>query len=107
MQSEMTPQNVSALTEAKEWLEGALADGPVCAAKVKEEAKAAGITLMTLRRATQALSVVKEKSSMKGGWLWSIQPKALNAGEVVQQPSLSTFGNNEHLQTLEELAAML
>jgi hypothetical protein len=44
---------------------------------------------------------------MKGGWLWSIQPKALNAGEVVQQPSLSTFGNNEHLQTLEELAAML
>jgi hypothetical protein len=107
MQSEMTPQNVSALTEAKEWLEATLADGPVCAAKVKEEAKAAGITLMTLRRATQVLSVVKEKSSMKGGWLWSIPAKVLNAGEVVQEKPLSTCGDPEHLPDLGGLADQL
>jgi putative DNA primase/helicase len=97
MQSEMGPQNVSALAEATEWLQATLAAGPVCAAQVKEEAKAAGITSMTLRRAADALHVVKQKASMNGGWLWSLPGKVLSTGEVVQQKPLITFGNLEHL----------
>jgi hypothetical protein len=107
MQAEMGPQNVSALTEAMEWLQAALADGPEWAAKVNEEAKAAGITLMTLRRAARALSVVKEKPSMKGGWRWSIPPKVLKDAEDAQEKNLSTFGKLEHLQEREDGIAEL
>jgi hypothetical protein len=101
MQAEMGPQNVSALTEAVEWLQAFLADGPVWFAKVNEEAKAAGITLSTLRRAATALSVVKEKPSMKDGWRWSIPPKVLKDAEDVQEKNLSTFGELDHLQEPE------
>ena len=107
LQSEMVPQNLSALAEATAWLQAALAAGPVCAAEVKEKAKADGITLMTLRRAADALSVLKQKASMSGGWLWSIPAKVLTAGEFAQEKSLSTFGDPEHLPDLNELADKL
>jgi hypothetical protein len=107
MQSEIGPQSTSALEDATEWLQEALAAGPAPAAKLMEKAKAAGITSMTLRRAAKALYVVKQKSSMNGGWLWSIPAKVLNSGEVVQEQPLNTFGDFEHLQELEELAEKL
>jgi hypothetical protein len=107
MQAEMRPQNISALAEATEWLQGILADGPVSAVKVNEEAKAAGISWITLRRAAKALSVVKEKPSMKGGWRWSIPPKMLKDAEDAQQKNLSTFGELEHLQESEGSVAEL
>ena len=102
MQSEMAPQSASALAEATEWLQGVLADGPVSPAKLSGMAKADGITRMTLRRAADALSVVKQKESLKGGWLWSIPAKMLNPGGVVQEEHLSTFGDLEHLQELAD-----
>lgn len=83
---------------------GVLADGPVSAAKVIEKAKADGIKRMTLRRAEEALSMAKEKPSMRGGRLWSIPPKVLKPAEDVQENSLSTFGDLEHLREPEEVA---
>jgi putative DNA primase/helicase len=107
MQSEMGQQNTSALAEATEWLQATLAHGPVAAGTVKEDATAAGITWITLRRAANALPVLKEKSSMKGGWLWSLPSKALTTDEGVQKKSLSTFGVGEHLPGIQEFADKL
>jgi hypothetical protein len=102
MQSEMAPQSASALAEATEWLQVALAAGPVPAVEGSEMAKAAGITVATLRRAKTTLGVITEKSSMKGGWQWSLPTKVLNTGEAVQEKSLSPFGNLEHLQEMAD-----
>jgi hypothetical protein len=101
MQSEIGPQDTSALAEAKEWLESALAEGPVSAKKVTGMAKADGISPSTLRRASDALSVRKQKESMARGWVWSLPPKMLKPIEDAQVDSLSAFGDHEHLRETE------
>jgi putative DNA primase/helicase len=108
LQSDIGPQSGSALVEATEWLQAALADGPVSAAKIKEEAKAAGISQITLRRATKKVCAKPQKSpTMNGGWLWSLLPNLINAGEVAQHNSMSTFGHVEHLPDVNGFADML
>jgi hypothetical protein len=60
--------------EATEWLRALLADGPVPAAQVWEEAKAAGFTEVTCKRAKRQLRVetYKPKGSLAGGWMWRL-----------------------------------
>jgi putative DNA primase/helicase len=59
--------------QAKEWLKDFLADGPVAVKKIQGEAKAAGFSLMTVRRAKEALSVVASKSGYQGAWEWQLK----------------------------------
>lgn len=59
--------------EAKEWLKDFLADGPVAVKRTQTEAKAAGLSWMTVRRAKEALSVVASKSAFEGGWQWRLE----------------------------------
>lgn len=59
--------------EAKEWLKDFLADGPVVVKKIQHQAKAAGLSWMTVRRAKQALSVVASKSAFQSGWQWRLE----------------------------------
>jgi putative DNA primase/helicase len=66
-------QDQSERREAKEWLKDFLADGPVAAKKIQAEAKAAGFSLMTVRRAKEALSVVASKSGYQGAWEWQLK----------------------------------
>jgi putative DNA primase/helicase len=55
---------------AEDWLRQFLATGEVLAAKVKAEAKAAGMNYRTVQRAADALGVIHEKNSLDGGWQW-------------------------------------
>ncbi|MGD0463428.1 MAG: AAA family ATPase [Tepidisphaeraceae bacterium] len=55
---------------AEDWLRKLLATGEVPAAKVKAEAKAAGMIYRTVQRAAVALGVIHEKNSFDGGWQW-------------------------------------
>lgn len=59
--------------EAKAWLEDLLASGPVAAKKIEEEAKAAGMSWATVRRAKDVLSIVANKSGLRGGWEWQLK----------------------------------
>ena len=59
--------------EAKEWLKDFLADGPVAVKRIQTEAKAAGLSWMTVRRAKEALSVAASKSTFEGGWQWRLE----------------------------------
>jgi RecA-family ATPase len=59
--------------EAKAWLQELLADGPIAVKKIQEEAKAAGISWMTVRRAKDALTVTTSKSGYQGAWQWQLE----------------------------------
>jgi putative DNA primase/helicase len=58
--------------EAIEFLKGVLLDGPTPAKTVMDEAKEAGISPITVRRAAQKLGVQKRKEGMNTGWYWSL-----------------------------------
>jgi len=66
-------QDQSERREAKAWLQELLGDGPVAVKRIQSEAKAAGLSWMTVRRAKEALSVVASKSAYKGGWEWRLE----------------------------------
>jgi putative DNA primase/helicase len=71
-ESEASPrreEHQSALAEAEEFLIGLLRDGPTPTKYVEAEAKAAGIALRTVRRASDALGVKKRK--LNGAWYWA------------------------------------
>jgi hypothetical protein len=67
------------LEEAMDWLREQLNDGPVLFKELDSEAKAAEIVPVTLRRAGEALGVVKQKQGGRGGWTWSLPRDTQNA----------------------------
>lgn len=69
-----------AVDEAKEFLCAVLKDGPQSADTVMVAARAAGISLASLRRAKAALHVTVQKGGMNAGWRWALPaaPKMLN-----------------------------
>jgi putative DNA primase/helicase len=69
----MEMQDQSERREAKEWLKDFLADGPVAVKKIQAEAKAAGHSWITVRRAKEALPVVASKSGYQGKWEWRLE----------------------------------
>jgi hypothetical protein len=85
-----TPQDqehADARGEAVEFLNEVLADGPVAASKVKEEAEDAGIKERTLARAKKALGVISYREGEagergKGQWLWKLPVVDLIDGDI-------------------------
>jgi hypothetical protein len=69
---ESSGQAGEALTEAKEFLLNALAQGPRLGNEVIAEAQQAGISKATLKRARKELKVLSKKSDLSGGWKWSL-----------------------------------
>jgi RecA-family ATPase len=75
-----TPQDqdhADARSEAVEFLNEILIDGPVAASQVKEEAEDAGISERTLARAKKAIGVMSYREGEtgergKGQWLWKL-----------------------------------
>jgi len=97
--AEATDENdeaASALDEAVEFLNDALASGQVLSKELEKEARAAGVSIATLRRARARLNVKASKSAMMGGWVLEL-PKSLTKSEDAQdcQP--------ERLERLERL----
>jgi phage terminase large subunit-like protein len=76
---------VSKLDDAKRWLEGLLADGPVAAPDVLRLAGSKGISERTLRRAAADLDVRKWKvgAPTEDGqtWAWSLDTFGVDGGE--------------------------
>jgi hypothetical protein len=85
-----TPQDqehADARSEAVEFLIEILADGPVAANQVKEEAEVAGIKERTLARAKKELRVISYREGAtgergKGQWLWKLPGVDLVDGGV-------------------------
>lgn len=69
VEGEDIPQAGKRIETAKEFLYRVLANGPVAASSVKPEAKAVGISEITLRRAREALTV--NVSKIGDVWWWA------------------------------------
>jgi hypothetical protein len=82
---QQVPDEGSALREAYDWLRQIL-ENPTPAAEVFRQAREAGITEKTLRRAAEKLHVRSQKAGMKAGWIWSIST-CLEEGQT--KPKLS------------------
>jgi len=57
---------------ASEWLADLLKDGPMPAADIREQAKAADLSWRTIRRAQESLGIVPRKKAFGGGWEWGL-----------------------------------
>lgn len=80
----------SARSEAEEFLVALLSAGPTPTKTVEKEAKAAGIALRTVRRASDQLAVKKRKS--EGGWYWSLPTHARQLVQDVQPSETGQVG---------------
>jgi hypothetical protein len=78
-------------TAAEDWLRSELAAGPVPAVEIMKRAAAAGIGARTLDRAKASLDVKAHKTTMKGGWVWSLPPKVASGPEGRQADNLAPF----------------
>lgn len=61
-----------ALDGAKEWLRGALEEGPRPANELYPAARKDGIAKSTLNRAKAALGIKSDKRGFAGGWIWKM-----------------------------------
>jgi hypothetical protein len=65
-------------------------------AEVKRQAREAGFSWTTIRRAKDVLGIRSSKARFDGGWEWAL-PKMLTCTEDAQPAGLSTLGQVEHL----------
>jgi putative DNA primase/helicase len=95
------------LGDAKRFLTSLLEDGPMPVKEIQANARGAGYSEATIRRAKDALKVEAIKIG-KDRWEWQLpisapplgtQGKVLNKSEDAHQKSVSAFDNLEHLQT--------
>lgn len=70
------PEEKTALDDAREFLLGLLADGPVPAGQIRKDSEGAGFSWRTIQRAADRLGLDRKKSEMRGGWTWRLPPKA-------------------------------
>lgn len=85
----------SALAEAADFLEDALATGPMLAKTVKAQAKDAGIAERTLDRAKKRAGVKSKKDGADGPWLWTLPAQdrqAPNGGDVGSLGNVGDLG---------------
>lgn len=85
-----TQQDQSERREAKEWLKDFLADGPVAVKKIQAEAKAAGHSWITVRRAKQGLPVVVSKNGYQGRSEWRLKDPHSKVAQAMDT-HVSTF----------------
>jgi len=69
-------------SEAIEFIQGALSDGPASAKDIKREAADAGISSKQLRRARETLGIKPQKAGFDGGWVWKMPSGVEDAREL-------------------------
>jgi hypothetical protein len=80
----------SALSDAKDFLSKELADGPVSAEVVRKDARSAGVSERTLKRAKRTLKVRSEKEG--GSWNWVLPEGESKGGQLLTAGTLGTVG---------------
>jgi putative DNA primase/helicase len=97
--------------EAEEFLREALAGGAVAVIDLKADAKEAGLSWATIRRAKDRLGVVAKREShgRNGGgrWTWALPTPARCSSRLQDAHpfGVSTLQKNEHLAAADEVSA--
>jgi len=63
-----------ARSQAAEWLQDLLRDGPMASARIKEEVKEAGYAWRTVHRAKDELRIKPYREQFGGAWMWKLPP---------------------------------
>lgn len=82
----------SALGEAEEFLRTELEAGPQPAKKIYSEARNAGHTERTLKRAKKSLGIKAAKTGFKGGWAWELPAYICEGGQGGQETLTRNLG---------------
>lgn len=78
-QAQAEAKNSTKQAEAEEWLTDLLTAGPVASKTIQEEAKKAGLSFRTVRRAKERLKAIDYKVPGKGGqWMWMLPTEELD-----------------------------
>ncbi len=88
-----TPEERSAIDEAKAFLRAILSDRPVDAKDVQKQAEDAGISKKTLQRAKKVLGIKSKKSEFSGGWVWELPTKMAKNNEDGQDGQYIKVGH--------------
>jgi energy-coupling factor transporter ATP-binding protein EcfA2 len=94
---------VPAGADAEEFLRDALADGAIAVKDLQADAKQAGLSWATIRRAKDRVGAIVERKSHgfggKGEWLWRLPDdhKMLIPSTRCSSPGMSTLCEDEHL----------
>jgi hypothetical protein len=97
MAPQADPEERSALDDAMEFLRGVLADGAMPAKRIYADARDAGHSERTVRRAQKALQIEVRKDG-KGPWLWALPAKVANNAEDGHTKTLDTYCHIGHLR---------
>lgn len=99
----------NAINEAKEFLGEVLADGAVSAVSLLKQAKKAGLSERTLKRAKAAMNIGSQKEGFGSGWSWSLPNSSSSEPLAPLPPSQEIHINstvlpvqNEHTQGGQE-----
>jgi len=80
----------SARKQAVEWLRALLANGPLEAAAIREEAESAGYAWRTVHRAKDELLVTPSRAEFGGQWHWEL-PANATCQPAAQQENLASW----------------
>ena len=94
---DMDREDRTAVEEAKEFLADLLAMGPVSSKRIYADAREAGHSERTIRRAQKALGIEAKKDGT-GPWLWELPQKMAKTAEDGHTKSVDAFGNPGHLR---------
>jgi putative DNA primase/helicase len=85
--------------DAKQFLQSVLAAEPMTARQLFRDAREAGHSERTLRRAAMDLNVVKSKQGLRKGWIWSLPTNmATSRPEDLHSKTVATFEGSGHLR---------
>ena len=84
----------SAVGSASEFLRQVLADGPVPSKTVWSSAKDAGVSVASVRRASEAMMVGKTKAP-DGSWYWKLHVLPTQPAQHVQVPNVEQHEQHE------------
>lgn len=101
----LTPADSNEEKTDTEWavevLQNVLSNGPVQVAEINKEAKQAGISPKSLRRAREGLGIKPRKTDFKGGWVWSLpQHEDAPKGEDAPSENEGILGVEGHLGSI-------
>lgn len=94
------------IDDAADWLREFLADGPRPATEVEREAKAAGHSVGTLRRAKAVLNVSSDRAAFGGGWNWVLLQDPHSDTAQDAQPSKSAHLGTSQAQSPDDSPKM-
>jgi DNA repair protein RadA/Sms len=95
------PGEKNKLSEAQKVLQDLLSNGPVSSVEAEKEAKKAGVTPSTLKRARSSLGITAKKASFAGGWIWSMPNgrSSCRDDDLVRENVIDASGKSDEKST--------